>query len=137
MGEGEGRFAMRKEAITLHLAPAPVTLGRAIQVLSQLFSQAGLATAQLDARLLAAEACGLSSEEAIVRSGHPLRGGELQQLAGFAMRRLAGEPVSRIVGRREFWGLCFNISPAVLDPRPETELLVETVRDHIEAKGLL
>jgi release factor glutamine methyltransferase len=94
-------------------------------------------TAQLDARLLAAEACGLSREESILRTSLPLRTGEAQRLAGFAARRLAGEPVSRIVGRREFWGLSFSLSPAVLDPRPETELLAETVRDHIEAQGRL
>jgi release factor glutamine methyltransferase len=114
-----------------------LTLGRAIQVVSQVFGEAGLVTAQLDARLLAAEACGLSREESIVRTGLPLQEGDLNQLSGFAARRLAGEPVSRIVGRREFWGLSFHISSAVLDPRPETELLAETVRDHIEAKGLL
>ena len=43
----------------------------------------------------------------------------------FATRRAAGEPLSRIVGKREFWGLSFTISPQVLDPRPETESLVE------------
>jgi release factor glutamine methyltransferase len=118
-------------------AECPVTLGHAIQALSRLFRQAGLVTAQLDARLLAAEASRLSREESILRASLPLRTGESQRLAGFAARRLAGEPVSRIVGRREFWGLTFGISPAVLDPRPETELLAETVRDHIEAQGRL
>ncbi len=44
---------------------------------------------------------------------------------GFARRRLAREPVSRILGRREFYGLEFEISPATLDPRPDTEVLVE------------
>jgi release factor glutamine methyltransferase len=122
---------------TEEAAGRPVTLGHAIQRLSRLFRKAGIVTAQLDVRLLAAEAYGLSREESIVRSGLPLRPGEAQRLAGFAARRLAGEPVSRILGRREFWGLSFHISPAVLDPRPETELLAETVRDHIEAQGRL
>jgi release factor glutamine methyltransferase len=115
----------------------PATLGGAIQALSRTFQQSGLVTAQLDARLLAAEACGLSHEEAILKAGHVLDARDSQRLAGFAARRLAGEPVSRILGRREFWGLSFRISPAVLDPRPETELLAETVRDHIEAQGRL
>ena len=43
----------------------------------------------------------------------------------FAARRATGEPLSRIVGRREFWGLSLTISPQVLDPRPETETIVE------------
>jgi release factor glutamine methyltransferase len=114
-----------------------LTLGGAIQVLSRRFRQAGLVTAQLDARILAAEACGLSREEPILTPGRPLRTDESQRLSGFAVRRLAGEPVSRIIGRREFWGLPFRISPAVLDPRPETELLAKTVRDHFKAEGLL
>jgi release factor glutamine methyltransferase len=51
-------------------------------------------------------------------------------------RRLAGEPVSRIIGRREFWGLSFRISPNTLDPRPETELLVEAVLDYVRDQRL-
>jgi release factor glutamine methyltransferase len=49
-------------------------------------------------------------------------------------RRLLGEPVSRIRGRREFWSLDFLISPAVLDPRPETELLVERALTHVRRR---
>lgn len=44
--------------------------------------------------------------------------------------------MSRILGRREFWGLSFKISPDTLDPRPETEVLVETVLSHAKAQGL-
>ena len=54
-----------------------------------------------------------------------------------AERRLAGEPVSRIIGRREFWGLPFSLSPHTLDPRPETELLVEAVLGYVREKGFL
>jgi release factor glutamine methyltransferase len=115
----------------------PVTLGGAIQALSRLFREERLVTAQLDARLLAAEACGVSHEEAILRPGRPFRMDESQRLSGFAARRLAGEPVSRIIGRREFWGLSFRITRAVLDPRPETELLAENVRDHFKARDLV
>jgi release factor glutamine methyltransferase len=124
-------------AMTTEGAERPLTLGRAIQALGRQFREAGLVTAGLDARILAAEACGLSREESILRYSFPLRVHESHRLAGFAERRLAGEPVSRIVGRREFWGLSFHISPAVLDPRPETELLAETVRDHIESQRRL
>jgi release factor glutamine methyltransferase len=53
-----------------------------------------------------------------------------------AVRRLAGEPVSRIIGHREFWGLRFSLSPHTLDPRPETELLVNAVLDYVRAEGL-
>jgi release factor glutamine methyltransferase len=46
------------------------------------------------------------------------------ELERAALRRLAGEPVSRIIGEREFWGLSFTLNEATLDPRPETEQLV-------------
>ena len=52
-------------------------------------------------------------------------GAAADRLANFAARRAAGEPLSRIVGKREFWGLALTISPEVLDPRPETETIVE------------
>jgi release factor glutamine methyltransferase len=50
-----------------------------------------------------------------------------ERLAGFARRRLAREPVGRILGRREFWSLPFELSPETLEPRPDTETVVETV----------
>jgi len=114
----------------------PPTLGDAVRRLADIFRQAGLSTAQLDARILAAEACGLSREDAILRPDAALSAGEARRITDFAARRLAREPVSRILGRREFWGLSFSISPDTLDPRPETELLVETVLDHAKAAGL-
>src|SRR5262245_2877339 len=58
---------------TAEVAERPVTLGRATQALSRLFRQAGILTAQLDARLLAAKACGLSREESILKPGFRLR----------------------------------------------------------------
>lgn len=50
---------------------------------------------------------------------------QLQRLEAFATRRLKGEPVVRILGEKEFWGLSFKLNAATLVPRPETELLVE------------
>jgi release factor glutamine methyltransferase len=63
---------------------------------------------------------------AFIRDGRrPLLGEEAQRLATFRTDRLAGKPVSRILGRREFWELSFAIDDTTLDPRPDTELLVE------------
>jgi release factor glutamine methyltransferase len=56
-----------------------------------------------------------------------LSGPEAARFAGFVARRQAREPVSRIRGRREFWSLSFAIGPATLDPRPDSEALVEAV----------
>lgn len=94
-------------------------------------------TAALDARLLASHVCALTPEETIAKPGFMLSPEMTARINEVAARRLAGEPVSRIIGRREFWGLPFNLSPHTLDPRPETELLVEAVLDYVRAEGLV
>ena len=114
----------------------PPTLGSAVRKLGRIFKASGLGSPQLDARLLVAEACGRDAGGLILERDTAVSSAEAAQIANFAARRLAGEPVSRILGRREFWGLSFRISPGTLDPRPETELLVETVLGHARAQGL-
>ncbi len=88
------------------------------------FREAGLATPELDARLLAQAAFGLDAMALVRREREPLPAQWGTDLERFAQRRLAGEPVSRIVGQRAFWGLSFELNAATLDPRPETEMLV-------------
>jgi release factor glutamine methyltransferase len=83
---------------------------------------AGVETAALDARILVAAAMG---ENADLDPLEPLDGAMLGRLDGFATRRLAGEPVWRILGEREFWSLPFRLSPATLEPRPDSETIVE------------
>lgn len=87
--------------------------------------QAGIATPELDARLLVQAAAGCDEIDMIREPGRMLAPGEVERLAGFEARRLAHEPVSRIVGTREFWGLAFTVTPATLDPRPDSETLIE------------
>jgi release factor glutamine methyltransferase len=77
-----------------------------------------------EARISLCAASGLSQVDLIVDPRKPL-GSAAPRIEKFAARRAAGEPLSRILGRREFWGLSFAISPQVLDPRPETETVVE------------
>jgi release factor glutamine methyltransferase len=88
------------------------------------FRAAGLASPELDARLLAQAAFGLDAMALVRREREPLPGQWGIDLERFALRRLAGEPVSRIIGVRGFWGLDFELGPATLDPRPETEMIV-------------
>lgn len=118
-------------------AKPAASVGGAVRMLLDAFRNAGLVSASLDARILVAEACQLSREELILKHDAPLAAQEATRLANFAARRLAREPVSRILGRREFWGLEFTITPDTLDPRPETELVVETVLEHAKAAGLM
>lgn len=114
----------------------PCTVGEAVIWLRTKFREAGLPAPGLDARLLAAHACGVSQEDAIGKDGLPLSPHMAARVREAAARRLAGEPVSRIAGRREFWGLPFALTPDTLDPRPETELLVEAALRHVRDNGL-
>jgi release factor glutamine methyltransferase len=68
--------------------------------------------------------CGLRMVDLVAAPEAPL-GEAAARLAVAAERRFSGEPLSRIVGRREFWGLAFALSPETLDPRPDTETIVE------------
>ncbi|MFN8830458.1 MAG: peptide chain release factor N(5)-glutamine methyltransferase [Labrys sp. (in: a-proteobacteria)] len=86
---------------------------------------AGIATPDLDARLLAAEALGVTSLVLATEPERMVNDADAARLADSVARRLAGEPVDRILGHREFWGLCLALGPATLAPRPDTETLVE------------
>jgi release factor glutamine methyltransferase len=81
-------------------------------------------TAALDARLLMAQATGVAVERVPLLDGRVMSAEEAAAFAAMVARRIAGEPVARIVGEKEFWGLKFRVTPAVLVPRPDTETLV-------------
>lgn len=95
--------------------------------LAACLTAAELPTPALDARLLVGHALGLDDGGAVLaRREQPLTPAEVATSEALLARRLAGEPVARILGRREFWSLPFVLSPAVLDPRPDSEVVVET-----------
>lgn len=89
-----------------------------------LFRRAGIDTPELDARLLAETAFSMHRLELVNREREPASGEALERLKAMAERRLRGEPVVRILGAKEFFGLQFTLNAATLVPRPETELLV-------------
>ena len=101
-----------------------MTVEQARRCLAASFRSAGLDTPDLDARVLAGHALGLDHTALVAAAARPL-GEKAAAVAAFESRRLAGEPVSRIIGAREFWGLPLAVTPAVLVPRPETETVVE------------
>lgn len=107
----------------------------AISALGRGFRAAGFDTPELDARLLVLAACNLTKEDYILCADRGLSSDEVERIRSFEIRRLASEPVSRIIGIREFWGRDFLIGPAVLDPRPDTEILVETVLSILRDEG--
>ncbi len=108
------------------MSDAGPTRAQALKDLRQTLAQAGFETAALDARLLLLTALGIAASDLITQPDVPLTPQEAETLAAFARRRLAHEPVARIVGEREFWGLPFRLSPETLVPRPDTETVVET-----------
>jgi release factor glutamine methyltransferase len=86
---------------------------------------AQLEEAELDARILLGAALGLDLTGLVAQAARLLTEAETSRLAQYAGRRIAGEPVARILGTREFWGLPFRLSEATLVPRPDTETVVE------------
>jgi release factor glutamine methyltransferase len=91
--------------------------------------------AQLEARILLGHVTQLSRVQLITQSERALTADEAQQLSQLFARRLAGEPIAYLTGEREFFGLSFDVSPAVLIPRPDTELLVELAIEHLPPRG--
>ncbi|WP_243370429.1 peptide chain release factor N(5)-glutamine methyltransferase [Microvirga solisilvae] len=105
------------------------TRAQALKTLRQTLTEAGFETASLDARLLLLSVLHVSATELITHPDIALTAEEAERLEAFTRRRLAHEPVARIIGEREFWGLPFALSPETLVPRPDTETVVETVLD--------
>lgn len=93
----------------------------------EIFSAAGIATPALDARLLLSAVLGITHEQWVAQRDAAVTAAQTRKMEDFRRRRLTGEPVSRILGRRGFYGGEFLLSAATLDPRPDTETLVETV----------
>ena len=91
----------------------------------------------LENRILLCHATGLSRVQLITQAERALGGDEAARLNALVQRRLAGEPIAYIVGRREFFGLDFAVNEAVLIPRPDTELIVELALERLAPQGRL
>lgn len=99
-----------------------------------------LKTAPLDPlenRILLCHALKLTRVQLITQSERRLDLAEADTLAALLARRLQGEPIAYIVGQREFYGLDLRVTPAVLIPRPDTELLVELALERLPRQGRL
>jgi len=95
----------------------------------------GVEQARLDARLLLSAATGLSLEAMIREPDAELPQVQAEKFTAMIARRLAREPVSRILGRREFWSLEFEITPDTLDPRADSETLISAAMELIEDRA--
>jgi release factor glutamine methyltransferase len=110
-----------------------VAVTAARRLLAENFRQEGIGSADLDARLLVGYALGLDHTALAAAADRMLGPAEVDAIAALAARRLGGEPVARLLGRKEFWGLPLRIGAATLVPRPESETLVEAALASIEA----
>jgi release factor glutamine methyltransferase len=104
---------------------AAQSCGEALVLVRRQFAQAGISSPELDARILLQEAAEIDAAELARHPDRPLGKVAAERLSQFVARRLGREPVARILGVREFWGLPFRLSAATLEPRPDTETVVE------------
>lgn len=88
---------------------------------------AGIDNVRFEARLLLSHATALTAEQLIARGPDPAPADVTARLRELTARRVRREPMAYILGEREFWGLPFKVSPAVLVPRPDSETVIEMV----------
>ena len=98
----------------------------------QLLALAARAIERRDAEILLAHAWGMARARLLARARDPVPADVVARFTDSCARRAAGVPVAYLLGRREFWSLPFEVSPAVLVPRPETELLVERLLHRVQ-----
>ena len=107
------------------------TLGGALQAAAGRLKAAGVEQPRREARLLVALSAGVAPEIVIGWPERALPDDAVVRLAALVARRCAGEPFSRMTGTREFWSMPFRLGSDTLDPRPDTETLVEAVLEAV------
>jgi release factor glutamine methyltransferase len=105
--------------------PTPDTALAYLELAAKFFAGRGIASARLDAELLLAEVLVTDRVGVYLRFDRPLGRSEVDAYRALIKRRGDGEPVAHLTGRREFWSRSLVVTPDVLVPRPETELVVE------------
>ena len=104
-----------------------MTLAELLRLARQRLEASGIEDAALDARLLVEHFTGTSRSDAIARPDMVTQAQAVAAVEAALERRSAGEPVHRILGFREFYGLELSLSAQTLEPRPDTEILIDTI----------
>ncbi|MTI42849.1 release factor glutamine methyltransferase [Roseibium hamelinense] len=102
-------------------------VGPLYRTLRDRFRKAGLATPELDARILVGYAAGIPPSNVVICEDLVATGEVRRRALAYSEARLEGWPVGRILGMREFYGLEFRLNDATLEPRPDTEILVDVI----------
>ncbi len=113
----------------------PTTLREALQQTTGALSNASIEAPEREARHVLVEACAIPTEHLIAWPDKRLTAEQSARLAEFTARRCREEPLSRIVGWREFYGRKFELSSETLDPRPDTETVIDLTLEIIDAEG--
>ena len=103
--------------------------------ITKILAEGGIETNSLDARIILREIFNFDEKELILNSDLILSESKISKVQKIITRRLNFEPVSKIFGKRDFYNSTFSISDDVLDPRPETENIVEIANNFILEKG--
>ena len=114
------------------MAGESTTLAALLQQARRRLASAGVATPDIDARVLISSLLGFDAKDMILYGGRRIKLSEMEVLENALLRRLSGEPVHRIVGWRPFFGLDLALSADTLEPRPDTETLVEAVAPFVQ-----
>ncbi len=114
-------------------AAAASTLGQLVRQVRAALEKGGTPDAALEARLIVEHATGASRTDLVTDPERPVTAAQMQAVASMLERRSAGEPVHRILGAREFYGLRLALSSGTLEPRPDTEALVDLALPFVRA----
>jgi release factor glutamine methyltransferase len=110
------------------------TVETARRKLAARLKSSAIDSAELDARMLVGAALGVDLMTGVIAAAsRPLTSDESIRLEDFVSRRLSGEPIARILGLKEFWGMPLKLSAATLVPRPDTETVVELALEMLRA----
>lgn len=112
-----------------------MTLRGLLDAAAKRLAQAGVEESRRDARILLAAALGIDAATLLARDGREPAPDEAARFQAMIDRRAAREPVARILGRRGFWTLDLQVTPDTLDPRPDSETLVEAVLAHVPGRS--
>ena len=113
------------------MTSSPQTVQQLVAQMRQRLDAAGVADPLTDARLLIGEVIGFSLTDFVLNANRIVSVDDIARIETMIDRRTAGEPVHRILGHREFYGLDLILSPGTLEPRPDTEVLVDALLPHL------